>query len=38
MMIEDFINEITKQLYPQEIADKYNTTPSRVERAIRHAQ
>ena len=32
----DIINQITKQLYP-EIADKYNTTPSRVERAIRHA-
>ena len=32
----DIINQITKQLYP-EIAGKYNTTPSRVERAIRHA-
>ena len=32
----DVINQITKQLYP-EIADKYSTTPSRVERAIRHA-
>ncbi len=32
----DIINQITKQLYP-EIADKYRTTPSRVERAIRHA-
>ena len=32
----DIINQITKQLYP-EIAVKYNTTPSRVERAIRHA-
>ena len=32
----DIINQITKQLYP-EIADKYHTTPSRVERAIRHA-
>ena len=32
----DVINQITKQLYP-EIASKYNTTPSRVERAIRHA-
>ena len=30
------INQITKQLYPV-IAKKYNTTPSRVERAIRHA-
>lgn len=32
----DIINQITKQLYP-DIANKYNTTPSRVERAIRHA-
>ena len=32
----DVINQITKQLYP-EIAAKYRTTPSRVERAIRHA-
>ena len=32
----DIINQITKQLYP-EIANKYRTTPSRVERAIRHA-
>ena len=32
----NMINQITKQLYP-EIAFKYNTTPSRVERAIRHA-
>lgn len=32
----DIINQITKQLYP-DIASKYNTTPSRVERAIRHA-
>ena len=32
----DIINQITKQLYP-DIAMKYNTTPSRVERAIRHA-
>ena len=32
----DVINQITKSLYPQ-IAHKYNTTPSRVERAIRHA-
>lgn len=32
----DIINQITKQLYP-EIATKYHTTPSRVERAIRHA-
>lgn len=32
----NIINQITKQLYP-EIAFKFNTTPSRVERAIRHA-
>lgn len=32
----DVINQITKNLYPN-IATKYNTTPSRVERAIRHA-
>ena len=32
----DVINQITKSLYPK-IAFKYNTTPSRVERAIRHA-
>ena len=32
----DVINQITKQLYP-DIAKKYGTTPSRVERAIRHA-
>lgn len=32
----DIINSITKQLYPN-IAKEYNTTPSRVERAIRHA-
>ncbi len=32
----DVINQITKQLYP-DIAKKYETTPSRVERAIRHA-
>ncbi len=32
----DVINSITKQLYPT-IAREYNTTPSRVERAIRHA-
>ncbi len=30
------INQITKTLYPT-IATKYGTTPSRVERAIRHA-
>lgn len=33
---EDYIGSITKMLYP-EIARKYNTTGSRVERAIRHA-
>ena len=32
----DVINQITKSLYPQ-IAMRFNTTPSRVERAIRHA-
>ncbi len=32
----DIINAITKELYP-EVAKKYNTTSSRVERAIRHA-
>ena len=32
----DVINQITKQLYP-DISKKYHTTPSRVERAIRHA-
>ncbi len=32
----DYINSITKLLYP-EIAKKFNTTSSRVERAIRHA-
>lgn len=32
----DILNSITKQLYPS-IAQKYQTTPSRVERAIRHA-
>ena len=32
----DVINQITKSLYPK-IADKFSTTPSRVERAIRHA-
>ena len=32
----ELINSITKQLYPS-IAHEYNTTPSRVERAIRHA-
>lgn len=38
MVIEDmdFLGAITKELYPY-IAVKFNTTPSRVERAIRHA-
>lgn len=32
----DAINAVTKVLYP-DVAKKFNTTPSRVERAIRHA-
>ncbi len=38
MAVDDMevLNAVTKQLYP-DIAKKYNTTPSRVERAIRHA-
>lgn len=32
----DIINSITKRLYPS-IADRYQTSPSKVERAIRHA-
>ncbi|MEG1633487.1 MAG: sporulation transcription factor Spo0A [Oscillospiraceae bacterium] len=32
----DIINAVTKVLYPQ-VAKRFNTTPSRVERAIRHA-
>ena len=32
----DIINSVTKELYPQ-VAKEYNTTPARVERAIRHA-
>ncbi len=32
----EVINNITKKLYPS-IGEKYNTTPSKVERAIRHA-
>ncbi len=38
MVIEnvDVLNQITKQLYP-DLAKKHKTTPSRVERAIRHA-
>ena len=36
-VIEDInlLGAVTKELYPM-IAEKYNTTPSRVERAIRH--
>lgn len=38
MVVEDMsvLNSITKTLYP-EIAIKFETTPNRVERAIRHA-
>ncbi len=38
MVVNDIniINQITKELYP-DIAEKFGTTPSRVERAIRHA-
>jgi two-component system response regulator (stage 0 sporulation protein A) len=38
MVISDInlLGAVTKELYPM-IAQKYNTTPSRVERAIRHA-
>lgn len=38
MVIEniDLLSAVTKELYPS-IAKKYNTTASRVERAIRHA-
>ena len=32
----EYLNAVTKELYPA-IAEKNNTTPSRVERAIRHA-
>lgn len=32
----EMINAVTKALYP-EVAHRYGTTPSRVERAIRHA-
>lgn len=32
----DIIEQITKVLYPK-VAEKFNTIPSRVERAIRHA-
>lgn len=33
---EDIINAVTKVLYPA-LSEKFNSTPSRVERAIRHA-
>ncbi len=38
MAVEDpsIINNVTKQLYPR-IAEKFSTTPSKVERAIRHS-
>lgn len=38
MVVDDttLLSAVTKELYPT-IAEKYNTTPSRVERAIRHA-
>lgn len=38
MVVSDveLLSAVTKELYPS-IAKKYNTTPSRVERAIRHA-
>lgn len=38
MVVEDpmIINRVTKVMYPN-IAKKYDTTPCRVERAIRHA-
>lgn len=32
----DYLGAVTKELYPA-VAEKYNTTSSRVERAIRHA-
>jgi two-component system response regulator (stage 0 sporulation protein A) len=32
----ELMNSVTKKLYPK-VADKYNTTANRVERAIRHA-
>ncbi|MFW6021939.1 MAG: sporulation transcription factor Spo0A [Halanaerobiaceae bacterium] len=32
----EYLGAVTKELYPS-VAEKYNTTPSRVERAIRHA-
>ena len=33
---EEILNSVTKELYPT-LSQKFNTTPSRVERAIRHA-
>lgn len=33
---KDILRSITKELYPS-VAQAFNTTPSRVERAIRHA-
>ncbi|SHJ48728.1 sporulation transcription factor Spo0A [Paramaledivibacter caminithermalis] len=38
MVVEnvEYLSAVTKELYP-DIAKKFNTTPSRVERAIRHA-
>ena len=36
MKDNEMLNGITKVLYPA-VAEKYRTTPSRVERAIRHA-
>ncbi|MGM0436728.1 MAG: sporulation transcription factor Spo0A [Bacillota bacterium] len=36
IMNVELLGAITKELYP-EVADKFNTTASRVERAIRHA-
>ena len=33
---QQMINAVTKELYPA-VAERYDTTPSRVERAIRHA-
>lgn len=38
MAVEEpsIINNVTKQLYPR-IAEKFSTTPSKVERAIRHS-
>ncbi|MFW5992005.1 MAG: sporulation transcription factor Spo0A [Halanaerobiaceae bacterium] len=32
----EYLGAVTKELYPA-VAEKFNTTPSRVERAIRHA-